>query len=62
MYVDAVCKGIDQLPTISDDVRRDVARRLAEVGADAMREELRRLDPPEADLRVAPALEAAAAQ
>ena len=45
MYVDAVCKGIDQLPTISDDVRRDVARRLAEDGADAMREELRRLDP-----------------
>ena len=32
MYVDAVCKGIDQLPTISDDVRRDVARRLAEDG------------------------------
>ena len=45
MYVDAVCKGIDQLPTISDDVRRNVARRLAEDGADAMREELRRLDP-----------------
>ena len=45
MYVDAVCKGSDQLPTISDDVRRDVARRLAEDGADAMREELRRLDP-----------------
>lgn len=45
MYVDAVCKGIDQLPTISDRVRADVARRLADDGADAMREELRRLDP-----------------
>lgn len=45
MYVDAVCKGIDQLPTISDRVRADVARRLADNGADAMREELRRLDP-----------------
>ena len=45
MYVDAVCKGIDQLPTISDHVRADVARRLADNGADAMREELRRLDP-----------------
>ena len=45
MYVDAVCKGIDLLPTISDEVRRDVASRLERDGADAMREELRRLDP-----------------
>lgn len=45
MYVDAVCKGIDSLPTISDEVRRDVASRLERDGADAMREELRRLDP-----------------
>lgn len=45
MYVDAVCKGIDELPTISDTVRRDVAERLERDGADAMREELRRLDP-----------------
>lgn len=45
MYVDAVCKGIDELPTISDTVRRDVAERLECDGADAMREELRRLDP-----------------
>lgn len=45
MYVDAVCKGIDELPTISDAVRRDVAERLECDGADAMREELKRLDP-----------------
>lgn len=45
MYVDAVCKGIDELPTISDTVRRDVAERLERDGADAMREELKRLDP-----------------
>lgn len=45
MYVDVVCKGIDELPTISDAVRRDVAERLERDGADAMREELRRLDP-----------------
>lgn len=45
MYVDAVCKGIDELPTISDAVRRDVAERLERDGADAMREELRKLDP-----------------
>lgn len=45
MYVDAVCKGIDELPTISDTVRRDVAERLECDGADAMREKLKRLDP-----------------
>lgn len=45
MYVDAVCKGIDELPTISDTVRRDVAERLECDGADAMREDLKRLDP-----------------
>ncbi len=45
MYVDAVCKGIDELPTISDTVRRDEAERLERDGADAMREELKRLDP-----------------
>ncbi len=45
LYVDAVCKGIDNIPTISDETRTAVAKRLADFGADAMREELRRLDP-----------------
>ena len=45
MYVDAVCKGIDQLPTISDAVRTEVARLLAEEGDEAMRQRLRQLDP-----------------
>lgn len=45
MYVDAVCKGIDNIPTISDGIRTAVAKRFAEFGADAMREELKRLDP-----------------
>ena len=45
MYVDAVCKGIDNIPTISEEIRTAVAKRLAEFGADAMREELKRLDP-----------------
>ena len=45
MYVDAVCKGIDNIPTISDGIRTAVAKRLADLGADAMREELKRLDP-----------------
>lgn len=45
MYIDAVCKGIDNIPTISDGIRAAVAKRLADLGADAMREELKRLDP-----------------
>ena len=45
MYVDAVCKGIDNIPTISDGIRTAVAKRLADLGADAIREELKRLDP-----------------
>lgn len=45
MYVDAVCKGIDNIPTISDEIRREVVERFEHDGAEAMREELRRLDP-----------------
>ena len=45
MYVDAVCKGIDQLPTISAEVRTLVARRYEEEGAESMLAELQRLDP-----------------
>lgn len=45
MYVDAVCKGIDNIPTISDEIRREVVERFERDGAEAMREELRRLDP-----------------
>lgn len=45
MYVDAVCKGIDSIPTISDEIRHEVVERFERDGAEAMREELRRLDP-----------------
>lgn len=45
MYVDAVCKGIDNIPTISDEIRREIVERFERDGAEAMREELRRLDP-----------------
>lgn len=45
MYVDAVCKGIDNIPTISDEICREVVERFERDGAEAMREELRRLDP-----------------
>ncbi len=45
MYVDALCEGIDLLPTISDPVRRSCKELLERGGCEAVVERLRRLDP-----------------
>lgn len=45
MYIDAVCDGIDDIPTIRDDIRAEMKRRLAEEGLPALVEELHQLDP-----------------
>ena len=45
MYVDALCRGIDDLPTISPEVRADVLERYERQGLDALLAELRLLDP-----------------
>ena len=45
MYIDAVCKGIDDIPTVNDDIRTEMKRRYEEEGLDALVEELRQLDP-----------------
>lgn len=45
MYIDAVCNGIDDLPTVDDDTRDKLKRRLADEGLESLCEELRRLDP-----------------
>ena len=45
MYIDAVCNGIDDIPTIRDDVRALMKQRLANEGLPALVEELKRLDP-----------------
>ena len=45
MYIDAVCNGIDDIPTIRDDIRQQMKRRYAEEGLEALCEELKRLDP-----------------
>lgn len=45
MYIDAVCNGIDDIPTVDDETRVTMKRRLQEEGLDALCEELRRLDP-----------------
>lgn len=45
MYVDAVCRGIDNLPDISPEVRVAVKDKLAREGLESLMEELERLDP-----------------
>ena len=45
MYIDAVCKGIDEIPTITDEVRREVVAYYERMGLEALCEELKILDP-----------------
>lgn len=45
MYIDAVCKGIDNIPTVDDDTRTEMKRRLAEEGLPALVDELKGPDP-----------------
>lgn len=45
MYIDAVCKGIDDIPTVDDATRNLMKQRLAEEGIEVLLEELKRLDP-----------------
>ena len=45
MYIDAVCRGIDDIPTIHDDVRTHIKQRLQDEGLDTLLAELRLLDP-----------------
>ena len=45
MYVDAVTKGIDDIPTVDEDVRVMLQERLATEGLDALKAELRVIDP-----------------
>ncbi|MBR6130001.1 MAG: tRNA (adenosine(37)-N6)-dimethylallyltransferase MiaA [Bacteroidaceae bacterium] len=54
MYIDAVCNGIDDIPTVDAEVRETLRRRLNNGEIDEMRSELRLLDPAyyrEADTR-----------
>ena len=45
MYIDAVCNGIDDIPTVDAATRATMKRRLEEEGLTALVEELRRMDP-----------------
>lgn len=45
MYIDAVCKGIDEMPTIDDEVRASVKEMFERDGIEASRLLLKKLDP-----------------
>ena len=45
MYIDAVCNGIDDIPTVDDETRNLLKRRLADEGLESLCEQLRQLDP-----------------
>lgn len=45
MYIDAVCNGIDEIPTITDEVRAKAMSDFNELGLEALCEELKVCDP-----------------
>lgn len=45
MYIDAVCNGIDDIPTVDEKTRAWMKQRLQEEGLPSLLEELKRLDP-----------------
>jgi tRNA dimethylallyltransferase len=45
MYIDAVCNGIDDIPTVDDATRNLLKQRLNNEGLESLCEELKRLDP-----------------
>ena len=45
MYVDAVCKGIDDIPTVDKETRETMMKRYEEVGLEQLCGELKVLDP-----------------
>lgn len=45
MYIDAVCKGIDDIPTVDEETRRTLMERYEREGLEQLCSELRLLDP-----------------
>lgn len=44
-YIDAVCKGLDNLPVPPPELREELTRRVREEGVETLADELKRLDP-----------------
>lgn len=54
MYIDAVCKGIDDIPTVDEDTRKMILEKFENEGLEHLSNELRLLDPEyyaEADIK-----------
>ncbi len=45
MYIDALCKGIDEVPTIDDSLRKELYDRFEREGLEPIRSQLKILDP-----------------
>ncbi|MBN2263127.1 MAG: tRNA (adenosine(37)-N6)-dimethylallyltransferase MiaA [Prolixibacteraceae bacterium] len=45
LYIDAVCKGIDDLPAIDHKIRNEIIERYEKEGLDSLRFELKKIDP-----------------
>jgi tRNA dimethylallyltransferase len=45
LYIDAVCKGIDDLPDIDPEIRKELITQYEKEGIETLRFELKRLDP-----------------
>jgi len=45
LYIDAVCKGIDDLPTIDPEIRKNLTERYKNEGIESLRMEIKRIDP-----------------
>ena len=45
LYVDAICKGIDDMPTVDSDTRKFMQEKYKKVGLDGLTRELKLLDP-----------------
>ncbi len=45
LYIDAVCKGIDELPDVDIELRNDLTKELKEKGIESIRAKLKKIDP-----------------
>jgi len=45
LYVDAVCRGIDDLPSVDPEIRKNLVSKFNNEGIESLRFELKRLDP-----------------
>jgi len=45
LYIDAVCKGIDQMPDPDPEIRETLKKQWSEVGIESLRRQLKRWDP-----------------